>query len=405
MRARGMLAALAALSIVPLSLAACSSTSSSTTSSSGSRALTVEDYYVPPANPVINTIYSKCASATNTTLTVEHVPGAGLIAKVLQQASSKALPDVLMLDNPDVQQIAASGALSPLTDYGITGEGVAPGVVAGGTYNGKLYGLEPVANSIALFYNTDMFTSAGLTPPTTWAELQVDAAKLTGSGRYGLAFSGINTYEGTWQFMPFMWSNGGSEAALNSPENVQALSFLTDLVNSGSASKSVVTWTQSDVNNQFIAGKAAMMVNGPWQIPSLQAVKGLNWAYVQIPARTASQTPQSPLGGEDYTIPNTGNKANMTVAGKFVECLLSAENETANAQANNVLPTNLAAAAAFAQANPSLAPLVNIIKNARSRTARLGANWPAVATKIYTAEQLALTGKESPAAALASAAG
>ena len=40
-----------------------------------------------------------------------------------------------------------------------------------------------------------------------------------------------------------------------------------------SASKSVINWTQGDAKDQFVAGKAAMMVNGPWQIPALQNLK------------------------------------------------------------------------------------------------------------------------------------
>lgn len=402
MKSKTLVAAIAVAAILPLALAACSSSGSA--APKGKTAITVEDYFVPPADPVVDKIYTSCAAATNTKVTVEHVAGAGLIAKVLQQASSKTLPDVLMLDNPDVQQIAATGALSPITNYGITSAGVAKGVVDSGTYKGKLYGLQPIANSIALFYNKDIFTKAGLTPPTTWAELTSDAKALTTAKTYGFAFSGVNTFEGTWQFMPFMWSNGGSEATLSSTANTQALAFLTNFVTSGTASKSVDSWSQSDVNNQFIAGKAAMMINGPWQIPALQATAGLNWAYVPIPAPTAGDVSQSPLGGEDYTVPNTGDKAKQAAAGKFVACILSAKNETLNATANNELPTNATAAAAFAQSNPSLAPLVTIIKNGRSRTALLGANWPKAATTIYTAEQLALTGKASPADAWTQAA-
>ena len=60
------------------------------------------------------------------TIEREAVPGPTLIQKVLQQASSKSLPDVLMLDNPDIQQIADTGALAPLGDYGITADGYAP---------------------------------------------------------------------------------------------------------------------------------------------------------------------------------------------------------------------------------------------------------------------------------------
>jgi multiple sugar transport system substrate-binding protein len=395
MKAKRAVAVLAAVSIISFGLAAC--TASSPSKPTGKVALTVEDYFVPPADPVIDKIYAGCAATTNTKITLEHVPGAGLIAKVLQQASSKTLPDVLMLDNPDVQQIAASGALAPITNFGLSGKGVSKGTVTASTYKGKLYGLQPIANSIALFYNKDMLSAAGITPPKTWAELTADATKLTTPTTYGFAFSGINTYEGTWQFMPFMWSNGGSEKNLNSPQDVQALAFLTNLVNDGSTSKSVVGWAQSDVDNQFIAGKAAMMVNGPWQIPSLTATKGLNWGYVQIPTRTTSQVSQSPLGGEDYTIPNTGDKTKQAAAGKFIACITSAKNETANAAANLEVPANIAAGAAFAKANPSLAGFLTIIKNGRARTALLGAAWPAAATKIYTAEQLGLTGKASPA--------
>ena len=51
-------------------------------------------------------------------------------------------------------------------------------------------------------------------------------------------------------------------------------------------SKSSINWAQADVNNQFIAGKAAMMINGPWQLPRSNAAKGLEFDSVPIPTRT-----------------------------------------------------------------------------------------------------------------------
>ena len=65
----------------------------------------------------------------------------------------------------------------------------------------------------------------------------------------------------------------GDETDLKSPQVAEALQLWKDLVDEGSVSKSAVNWKQSDVNDQFIAGKAAMMLNGPWQIPSLQKAK------------------------------------------------------------------------------------------------------------------------------------
>ena len=115
-----------------------------------------------------------------------------------------------------------------------------------------------------------MLAKAGVTPPKTWDELQTAAKKLTSGKQYGLAFSAPANYEGTWQFLPFMWSNGGDEKNIATPQTAQALQLWVDLVKDGSVSKSALNWTQADVNDQFMAGKAAMMVNGPWQFPVLE---------------------------------------------------------------------------------------------------------------------------------------
>lgn len=400
MRKKRIVAAVAGAMMIPLAIVGCSSGGATTAGTAGKVPLTVEDYYTQPNAAAMDQVYKTCGTQIGATITSTHVPGAGLIAKVLQQSSSKTLPDVLMLDNPDVQQIASSGALSPLSDYGITGAGFAPGVIQAGTYQGKLYGLAPGVNSLALFYNTDMFTAAGLTPPTTWAELQADAKALTKPGQYGFAFSGINTFEGTWQFLPWMWSNGGDEKNIDTPETTQALQFLVNLVNDGSASKSVVNWSQGDVNSQFIAGKAAMMENGPWNFAALKAASSLHWATVPIPTRVAGQTPIAPLGGETFNVPETGNKSTMKMAGKLVACITDAKNETIIANATGYVPTRTAVGQEVAKTNPLIATFVTVVATARARTGELGSDWPKAATKIYTGEQLALTGKASPADAL-----
>jgi multiple sugar transport system substrate-binding protein len=389
-----IVAALVGAAMVSISLVACSSGGSS----GGKQTLTIEDYYTSSYNP----IYKECATKVGVKTTINHVAGAGLIAKVLQQSSSKTLPDVLMLDNPDIQQIAASGALSPLENYNLSSAGDVPAVAKAGTYKGKLYGLAPAINSIALYYNVDKLKAAGVTPPKTWDELQAAAKTLTQGSTYGFAMSNINTYEGTWQFLPFFWSNGGDEKNINTADAAQALQFVVDLQNDGSMSKSSVSWAQADVNNQFIAGKAAMMINGPWQLPALNAAKGLNFASVPIPTRTG--TPGiAPLGGEGFTVPQTGNKDKMTLAGKFVGCLNSKAMGPVIAKTTGNVPSNESVAATWAKTHPQVQSFTTVVKTARARTGELGPDWPTAATKIYTAVQLALTGKATPAAALAQA--
>ncbi len=405
MRSKRLLAVAASAAMIPVSLAACSTSgtsagtgSSGTSAGAGSQPLTIEDTEAVNFNP----LYLTCAKKVDAELTINHVPS-GDVTKALQQAASKTLPDVLELDNPVVQQFAAAGVLSPLSNYGVSGQGNVPGVTAAGSYKGSLYGLVPDTNSIALYYNVKLLKAAGVTPPTTWDQLRADARKLTHGSTYGFAMANISSAEGTWQFLPFFWSNGGDEKNIATSQAAQALQFIVDLQNDGSMSKSSVGWGQVDVNNQFIGGKAAMMVNGPWQLPALNAAKGLDFASVKIPTPSTSQKTIAPLGGSAYTVPNTGDKGRMALAGKFVGCINSAQMQTAIAGVGGNVPSNEAVAATWASSHPQVASFVTTVKTARARTGELGSDWPKAETKIYTAEQLALTGKASPSAALSQA--
>lgn len=394
------LTAVAALGL-PLALAACSGGSGDGDVST----ITVLDYYNnEPDNTIYQTALEECGEAEGVTIERTAVPGADLIAKVLQMASTKTLPDVLMIDNPEVAQIAESGALAPLEDFGLSAEGVPQGIVDASTWDGKLYGLQPVTNTLALFYNVDILDEAGFTPPTTWEELKETAAALTEGGQYGVAFSAPPNYEGTWQFLPFMWSNGGDETDIDTPQMAEALQLWVDLVKSGSASESVVNWTQADVNEQFIAGNAAMMVNGPWQIPVLNEAEDLNWDIAPIPTPEAGQAAVAPLGGESWTIPNTGDKARQEVAAKIIACLNSDENELIFANGRQTVPTRTSLQAEFVEGNPVMAAFSTMVQTARARTGKLGAEWPEAATKIYTALGSALVGGLSPEEALEQAA-
>ena len=126
--------------------------------------LTVLDYYTDdPGHTQIGDQLSKCGTSIGVAK-IDHqsVPGPTLIQKVLQQASSKSLPDVLMLDNPDIQQIAATGALAPLDDYGINADGYAPGPVVGGDVRRQAVRPAAGANTLAIFYNKDVLDKAGV---------------------------------------------------------------------------------------------------------------------------------------------------------------------------------------------------------------------------------------------------
>jgi multiple sugar transport system substrate-binding protein len=387
---------------IPLVVTACGADSDG--SSADVESLRVLDYYSnEPQNATFQEVIEACGQQVGVTIEREAVPGADLIPKVLQQASSRTLPDVLMLDNPDLQQIASSGALSVVTDYGLSADGYAEGVVAASTYQGELYGLQPVTNTIALFYNEDILSEAGVTPPTTWEELRTAADELTSGDRYGIAFSAPANFEGTWQFLPFMWSNGGDEGNIATPEVAGALQLWVDLVNDGSASASVVNWSQADVNDHFRAGNAAMMVNGPWQFPVLNDEPGLSYDVVPIPTPQAGQPVVAPLGGETWTVPNTGDETRQELAAELVQCINSDENQLLLCTELQYVPTKTALQDRFVADQPPMEAFSDMVQTARARTAELGADWPEAATSIYTAVQSALAGGVPPLEALQNA--
>ena len=384
-----------------LALAACGSGATGSSSTDKVTSLRVVDYFtIEPQNTIYAKALDTCGETSGVKIERQAIPGADLISKVLQQGSSKTLPDVLVLDNPDLQQIAAAGALAPIAEFGLSAKGQAQGVIDASTSQGSVYGLQPVTNTIALFYNKDTLAAAGIAAPKTWNELKTAAAALTKGSQYGVAFSAPANYESTWQFLPFMWSNGGDEKNIATNKTAQALQLWVDLLHAGSASDSVVTWTQADVNDQFIAGKAAMMVNGSWQLPSLNAATKLNYGIVPIPAPAAGEDVIVPFGGETWTIPNTGNKARQAVAAKIIKCINSDENQLMLASALQTIPTKTSVQAKFIAVNPEMKIFSDLVQNARARTGELGAGWPAAATRIYTAIQSALVSGTTPMEAL-----
>ncbi|GGS53827.1 sugar ABC transporter substrate-binding protein [Streptomyces cinerochromogenes] len=399
--ARRRFTALAGTVALALTAAGCGGGTGSASADGKVTSITALDYYTDTAEHAQwGARLTACGKRAGVTVEHRSVPGASLVPQVLRQASSRTLPDLLMLDNPDLQQIAQTGALTPLDAYGVDAGGYAEGIRSAGTYRGKVYGLAPTVSTVALFYNKDMLAEAGVAVPRTWAELKKAAAELTRPGRYGMAVDANATFEGTWQFLPFLWSNGGDETRLDAPQAAQALQLWVDLVRSGSMSQSVLNWTQADVHDQFVAGRTAMMVNGPWRISELDKAATLHWGVAPLPVREAGQTVVTPLGGEVWTVPQNSSKARQKKAAQVLACLNDSRSMLALARQYHTVPSRTAVASRYAREVPSMAAFVRSVERARARTGRLGVKWPRAATGIYTAVQAALTGEQTPREAL-----
>ncbi|MEY9844116.1 sugar ABC transporter substrate-binding protein [Streptacidiphilus sp. MAP5-3] len=345
-------------------------------------------------------LFDQCAGPLGLKVVQESVPADQVPSKALRMASSHSLPDILDLDGSDLPTFAAIGGLQPLKPLGVTFSDQSASALAMGSYQGTQYGIARAVDSLGLMYNTDLLEKAGIAPPTTWDELKRDAKLLTHGHTYGMAFSATPNADGVFQFLPFFWSAGGNEAHLGDGAGAPALQLWKDLVDDGSASGAVVTWNQQDINDQFVAGNAAMMINGPWQVPVLGSVRTLHWAVAPIPVPKAGDPVVPPLGGTVMTIPRTGDLAKEKAAAKVLDCLNTARNQLAWGESEYYIPTRADAAAQYEKDNPQLAGFVSEIPTARTRVERVGENWPTVETALGSAFQDVITGKSTPQQAL-----
>ncbi|PZS40402.1 MAG: ABC transporter substrate-binding protein, partial [Pseudonocardiales bacterium] len=138
--------------VAALAAAGCSSGSSSG-SSGGKTTITELDYFTSSGGNAALNWYNKKFEAAHPNITVkrEVVPYANLITKVLQEASAGDLPNIVMLDNPNVPEVAATGQLKPLDGLpGFTTSGYIPGAISECTYQGKHYCYPIGTNTIGI---------------------------------------------------------------------------------------------------------------------------------------------------------------------------------------------------------------------------------------------------------------
>jgi multiple sugar transport system substrate-binding protein len=325
------------------------------------------------------------------------VPFGELLSRTLQTAAVRRPSAITALDNPDVLRAAKAGvladifpSLSQFPDWKNTYD-EAKRVVSEGNC---VYGIPIGSNSVALYYNKKMFSDAGIQePPKTWDELVQLAKKLTKAPAYGIAFPAINTEDctGTWE--AFLWSNRGSLLDLTSDKAKQALKLWVDLVKNGSASRDVVNWSGGDVADQFIGGRAAMMVSGPWMLPAVKR-SGLDYGIVPIPVPKAGERPVVALGGEVWCVMKNDKKIEGAAL-KFIAFVQEPERLLKLCQTCNYISSVRDVAKKQGEAQPDLKPFIVQMETARARTSEGGARYPIVSQITRAAIQKALTGQDS----------
>ena len=314
--------------------------------------------------------------------------------------ASGELPDLVILDGCSMASFIQLGLFGDISDADINWDEYIEGPLESTMMDGKHYGVPFATNCTALYYNKDMFDAAGIDYPdenTTWDEFHEMAKALTKDGVYGFGNAATNTDEGTFQCLQWLYTAGGSYTDIE--DGVDAYKLMQEMIEDGSWTKECVNWTQSDVNNNFMAGNLAMQQNGPWQIPGIEAnAPDLNYGVTVLPKKDAdSGQATSILGGENMGVVNKDDTSGA-------EAFLKYYDQTdvmvdAMKQYGSYPPKTEAANDTYWTEDPIQKAFLTQIETSIPRGP--SASWPSYSSAIQTGFQEVMTSAKTPEQAAA----
>jgi multiple sugar transport system substrate-binding protein len=332
------------------------------------------------------------------------VPFDDLVNEALRAFATGQAPDVISLDNPDFALFSSRGAMLDITDRVAQSSVIDtsvyyPGPLASASWNGRLYGVPKATNTIALFYNKDLLSRAGVEPPKTWDELLDAARKLNdpASNVYGITWSARAGEEGTFQFLPWIQMAGGNFDKVNAPGAVRALEIWKTMLDEKLASQDVLSMGQWDATGTFNAGNAAMAISGPWELGRMSTDAKFDWGVTLLPTATADGERSSAMGDFNWGIFATTKHPDE--AFRAIEYFVSQSDrlfpEFSNipARSDIALPST-----GDARRDAALAVFQEQLKYARPRGPH--PEWQKISKAIYDAIQAAMTGQMTPQQAL-----
>jgi multiple sugar transport system substrate-binding protein len=250
--------------------------------------------------------------AKNPDVQVNHlvIPGAEMDAKILTGVAADDPPDVAMIWGAQrVYSLADQGALFPLEDA-LQGDQltrfrdfVHPPIWELGRYQGKVYAIPQWVQSYCHIWNKDYLQQAGLDAergPRTTDELFDWATKLTRKRSDGTI--DVLGYYSSWMQLN-MSIFGGSfydeqtdSVQLDTKQNLDTLNYIVRYTKEYDPKKladyqQVTSGAAQGTLDPILAGRTAMILEGPWQLGVIKETKP-DFRYGVAPIVTAPGRPR-----------------------------------------------------------------------------------------------------------------
>ena len=243
----------------------------------------------------------------------------------------KATYDIIIVDNPWMDEFGNAGYLTPLDDFIAKADGYNYDDFVGplrdiGEVGGKVYGVPYYNYALGLIVRQDIFDDKGLGVPTTVEDYVKTVQSLTTDDFYGAAMQPQRGYKIFEEWKNWLYGEGGDltddqgNVIINNDAALTALNRYIETYNTAAPPNSL-NWGFDEALRAMSSGQAATMLSYNWMLPTLNKEGGPagdlagKFQLYEVPGGKAV------LGAWHWAIPK--NSQNADAAWKYIAWLTS----------------------------------------------------------------------------------
>ena len=384
-------AVLGTATLASLLLVACGSKTADKPADSGSSeakeiTLYVEDQYKAYAE----TVAKAYKEQSGTTVNIKSGDQLGGLDKLSLDNQSGQAADVMMAPYDRVGSLGTDGQLSEvkLSDGAKTDDKTKSLVTAA---DGKVYGAPAVIESLVMYYNKDLVKEA----PKTFADLENLAkdSKYAFAGEDGKTSAFLADWTNFYFAYGLLAGNGGyvfgqngkdaKDIGLANDGAIKGVEYAKSWYEKWPKGMQDTEGAGNLIQTQFQEGKTAAIIDGPWKAQAFKDAK-VNYGVATIPTLPNGKDYAAFGGGKAWIIPSSTK--NLEGAQKFVDFLVSTEQQKAFYDTTNEIPANTEARSYAEGKNDELTTaVIKQFKNAQPmpNISQMSAVWEPAANMLF----------------------
>ena len=386
-------AVLGTATLASLLLVACGSKTAdkpADTSSSEAKEITlyVEDQYKAYAEKVA-AAYEK---ESGTKVNIKSGDQLGGLDKLSLDNQSGQAADVMMAPYDRVGSLGTDGQLSEVTlSDGAKTDNTTKSLVTAA--DGKVYGAPAVIESLVMYYNKDLLKEA----PKTFAELEELAkdSKYAFAGEEGKTSAFLADWTNFYYAYGLLSGNGAyvfgdngknpKDIGLANDGAIKGIEYAKSWYEKWPKGMQDGTAAGNLIQTSFQEGKTAAIIDGPWKAQAFKDAK-VNYGVATIPTLPNGKNYAAFGGGKAWIIPSSTK--NLEGAQKFVDFLVSTDQQKAFYDATNEIPANTEARAyAEGKKDELTSAVIEQFKNAQPmpNISQMSTVWDPAKTMLFDA--------------------